>query len=52
LKSLLFGDLQGGVFVSVDHGAKIRGRDILNDAAGSSILAQNSFDLITSWPLG
>ena len=34
LQSLFLGDLECGVFVAFDHGAKLSGRDILNDAAG------------------
>ena len=31
---VLLRDLQGGVFVALDHRAKLSGRDVLNDAAG------------------
>src|SRR5206468_4539871 len=34
LQSLLLRDLQSGVLVALDHGAKLSGRDVLNDAAG------------------
>src|SRR6266508_6863133 len=33
-QSLFLGDFQSGVFVALDHGAKVSGRDVLNDTAG------------------